>query len=295
MDIDELCALGREIKLIVCDLDGTLLNSDKQISRANLQVIDRAREKGIFTTICSGRAHQMLQAYSNDLNISGPLIAANGAVVFDTRTGTILSQKPIDSAVALPLLRFCQHNGMDYAALAAQNSFFSSNSVRIRRFEQYNSIAHLKGLPPVLLRRFDVGHNDALSDTIYKILIFELIDGQQKIAEEYLRKIPELAYTSSEKGLLDVSATGVSKGGGVHALARLMKIDERQICVFGDYYNDIPMMEVAGLPIAMGNAPEEVKAAALAVTGHNDEDGVAFGIERYILQTEGNRTKNENP
>lgn len=287
MNTEELRALGRKVKLIVCDLDGTLLNSGKQISDANLRAIEKAGREGVFTTLCSGRIHQMMQVYIRRLNIRGPLIAANGAVIFDGGINKILSQKTLDPDEALPLLQFCRQNGMDYSALTAGGSFFSKNSVRIGRFKQYNTIAQSEGLATIPLRFFENGRSAALPDDIYKILIYELKEGQQKTAEERLKKIPAFNYTSSEKGLLDVSARGVNKGRALRELARILGVTRQQICVFGDYYNDITMMAGAGLSIAMGNAPDEVKKATLAVTGSNDEDGVALGIEKYILQTEG--------
>lgn len=281
----DIYARGRAIKLIVCDMDGTLLDSRKQISRVSLTAMEKAREKGIFTTICSGRVHSMLAAYSRQLKIEGPLIAANGAVIFDTLNDKILFQKTIEPKAARDLLMFCGQNGMDYSLLASKNCFFSRNSVRIRRFEQYNNIARTDGLPEIPLRFFSDDYSEALSDDIYKILVYELHEGQKKQTEDYLHKHRELAWTSSEEGLVDVSANGVSKGEGVRKLARMLGLSASEICVFGDYFNDISMMEQAGLPIAMGNAHKSVKKAALAVTASNDEDGVALGIEKYILQT----------
>ena len=100
---------------------------------------------------------------------------------------------------------------------------------------------------------------------------------------EYIRSIGSLSYTSSEPGLLDVSAPGVDKGEGVRHLARLLGLEKQKIAVFGDFLNDIPLFDQAGLPIAMGNGDEITKAHALAITASNDEDGVARAIRRYIL------------
>lgn len=285
MNKTDTYTLGRAIKLIVCDMDGTLLDSRKQISRVSLAALEKAREKGIITTICSGRVHSMLSAYSNRLKIAGPLIAANGAVIYDTRNDKILFQKTIEPEAARALLMFCGQNGMDYSLLTSASCFFSRNSVRIRRFEQYNNIARTDGLPEIPLRFFSDDYSEALSSDIYKILVYELQEGQKKQVEAYLDKQPKLAWTSSEEGLLDISASGVNKGEGVRKLTQILGISASEVCVFGDYCNDIPMMKQAGLPIAMGNAHESVKKAALAVTASNDEDGVARGIEQYILQT----------
>lgn len=285
MTKQDLYALGREIKLVVCDLDGTLLNSCGQISPVNRRAAGLARESGVFVTICSGRPPSMLYAYSRALGIRGPLAAANGGVLLDTRTGKILYQRTVDPGAALPLLRFCRRRELDCAVLSVKGCFFSRGSARIRRVEQYNDIAAAEGLPQAPLFSLDDDYSAALSGDIYKILIYETDSARRREAEEYLEWAPEFTWTSSEKGLLDISARGVNKGDGVRRLAEALGIERGHICVFGDYLNDIPMMEQAGLPIAMGNAHEAVKEAALAVTDINDEDGVARAIEKYILRT----------
>lgn len=284
---DALYELGRRVKLVVCDLDGTLLNSGKQISAASVEAVQGARQRGVQTTFCTGRIHDMTLAYSRRMNIEGPMAAANGAVILDAQSGAILYKKTIPAAAALAVVSFCGQKGMDCSLLASEGCFFSRNSVRRQRFEQYNRIAEADGLPPLILRSLDDGFGDALSCDIYKILIYEIAEGQKKTAEAFLASFPELARTSSEEGLLDVSAAGVDKGRALRRLARIAGVSKGEICVFGDYCNDIPMMDQAGFPIAMGNAPEEVQLAALAVTASNDEDGVARGIEKYILQTGG--------
>lgn len=290
---------GRNIRLIICDLDGTLLNSRKLISPENLAAVREAQSRGIFVTICSGRVHPMLEAYSRTLNIQGPLIAANGGVIFDTRNGKILYRNLADGEKIYHLLRFCLEHGMDHIVVTSRACWYSENSRRIRRFEQYNDIARADKLRPIPLRRFGAAKDDAakddaaatdgddyreaLKDDIYKVLISGLSSKEQIMIEAYIRSAGGLSNTSSEPDLLDVSAEGVNKGDGVRILAEHLGLVKEQICVFGDYWNDIPMLEAAGLPIAMDNGDSRVKASALAITGSNDEDGVASAIRKYIL------------
>jgi Cof subfamily protein (haloacid dehalogenase superfamily) len=291
---EDLREAGRKIRLIICDLDGTLLNSRKLISPENLAAVREARSRGIFVTICSGRVHPMLEAYSRTLNIQGPLIAANGGVIFDTRNGEILYRNLAEGEKIYHLLRFCLKHGMDHIVVSSRACWYSENSRRIRRFEQYNDIAEADKLQPIPLRRFGAGtdaagaetgnnYREALKDGIYKVLISGISPKEQVMIEAYIRSLGGLSSTSSEPDLLDVSAEGVDKGNGVRILAKHLGLIKEQICVFGDYWNDIPMMEAAGLPIAMGNGDSRVKACALAVTGSNDEDGVASAIKKYIL------------
>jgi Cof subfamily protein (haloacid dehalogenase superfamily) len=275
--------IGEGIRLIVCDLDGTLLNSQKQISSGNLAAIRAAQERGIVVSICSGRTHTMLETYSRSLGINGLLIAANGAVLFDTRSGEIAYGNFIDPGQIYPLLQFCRTQGMDHLVASNVACWFSKGSKRVQRFEQYNELARGDGLPLIPLREFDCDYTEALAGDIYKVLIAGLNIDEQRKTEAYIQSLNGLACTSSDEGLLDISTAGTNKGEGVRLLANALGLEKQRICVFGDYRNDIPMFEQAGLSIAMGNSDALVKKSAMAVTSSNDDDGVARAIERYIL------------
>lgn len=225
----------------------------------------------------------MLEAYSRRLNIQGPLIASNGAVIYDTRTNTLPYLKAADKEAAYALLEYCRERDLDHIAATARGCWYCKNSRRIGRFEQYNKIAASDGLSLIPLYEFGSGYRDALESDIYKILVSELDSEEQRITADYIQSLGVLSSTSSEPGLIDVSAKGVDKGEGLRNLLRLLGLEKRQAFAFGDYWNDIPMLEEAGLPVVVGNAEEEVKKHALAVTASNDEDGVALALNQYIL------------
>ncbi len=282
MNIDELRVLGGGIKAIVCDLDQTLLNSHKQISPTNLEAIHQAQEKGIFVTICSGRIFTMLEAYVKDLSIEGPVISTNGAAIVDSNCNKVLWSRPIDRQLAMQILDFAKEHSYDYSALTGDACYFSKNSIRIERFLQYNQIAVENGLAAIPIEYFENDHQVVNGD-IYKILIFEIHPGDFEEASVFLKTVDGIDFTSSEEGLLDVMAAGVDKGVGVAQLREIMGIHKNELCVFGDYLNDLPMFLEAGFPIAMENACDSVKEAALAIADHFDRDGIAKAIYKYIL------------
>ncbi|MDR2901404.1 MAG: Cof-type HAD-IIB family hydrolase [Treponema sp.] len=270
------------IKVIVCDLDGTLLNNQKLISPGNLRAVNAARERGIFVTICTGRIPEMTEAYIRFLGIQGPVIMANGAAIIDTRDNSVPYRECSDNDQAAKLLEFCAERGFDHIAAAVEGCYYSRNSKRIERFTQYNSIAqkeNMKQMSLVLLDDYSV----IKKLNIYKLLIAGLSKDQQNEVEAYVETLPDLGHTSSEQGLLDVGAAEVNKGNGVRNLARVMGISADEICVFGDFHNDVPMFEAAVFSVAMGNADESVKKSASYITKTNDEDGVAAAIEKYFL------------
>ncbi len=282
MDTKELNALGKNIKVIICDLDQTLLNSQKRISRNNLGAIQAAQAKGIFVTICSGRIFTMLETYASDLAIDGPLISTNGAVIVNSPDGKILASHPIERQRALEILENAAKNNFDYAALTPTACYFSTNSIRVQRFLQYNEIANAQAMETIPIQYLDESH-DEIEGEIYKILIQELQPGDLETASAFLNEVAGISVTNSEEGLLDVMKANVDKGTGVAELRQLLGVGKAEVCVFGDYLNDLPMFFESGLPIAMENAHELLKENALVITGHYDDDGIAKAIYDYIL------------
>jgi len=282
LNLEELRVLGSGIKVIICDLDQTLLNSNKQISQNDLAALKAAQDRDIFVTIPSGRIFTMLGTYMHDLNIMGPLISTNGAAIIDTRDRKLLWSRPVDSKIAIEIFEYAKSQGFDYSALTGNACYFSPNSIRIRWFWQYNEIAAARNMDLIPLVYFS-DHLDTVEGDIFKILIYENQPGEFKSASSYLQEIEGISCTSSEKGLLDIMAANVDKGTGVAQLRQILGVRREEVCVFGDYINDLPMFQEAGFPIAMANAHEKVKTNALAVTDSNDSDGIAKAIYQYNL------------
>lgn len=283
MEQTELRKFGQNIRMVVCDLDQTLLNSDATLSAENLAAIRAAEAKGIFVTICSGRIFTMLEAYAWTLDIQGPVITTNGAAIVDGKTGKLLSKHSIPREAAVKMLDYARERNYDYSALTGQVSFFSGNSLRIKRFERYNEIAEAGGLEGMRLEYFDGRSYADIENDILKMLLYQIPEDDFASVTAFLDKIPEICYTSSDEGLLDVMAAGTNKGSAVAEVRELLGLEKNQVCVFGDYINDLPMFEEAGLTVAMANAHEELKKQALYVTDTNDQAGVARAIEALML------------
>jgi Cof subfamily protein (haloacid dehalogenase superfamily) len=279
----ELRKLGQNVRMVVCDLDQTLLNSDATLSSENLAAIRAAEAKGIFVTICSGRIFTMLEAYARALDIQGPVITTNGAAIVDGRTGELLSKHSIPREAAVKILDYARERDYDYSALTGQVSFFSGNSLRIKRFERYNEIAEAGGLEGMRLEYFDGRSYADIENDVLKMLLYQIPEDDFASVIAFLDKIPEICYTSSDEGLLDVMAAGTNKGTAVAEVRELLGLEKAQVCVFGDYINDLPMFNEAGLTVAMANAHEELKKQALYVTDTNDQAGVARAIEVLML------------
>lgn len=283
MEKSELRKLGQKIKMVVSDLDQTLLNSDATISAENLAAIRAAEEKGIFFTVCSGRISPMMEVYLRTLNIQGPVITTNGAAIVDGNSGKQLSRHTIPHEVAVKILDFARERDYDYSALTASVSYFSANSQRIKRFERYNEIATGSGLHPMRLERFSGRSYTDIEDDILKLLLYQIPEGETDSVAAFLASIPEIDYTSSDEGLLDILGAGTNKGAAVAEVRKMLGFEKDEVCVFGDFLNDLAMFEEAGLSVAVSNAHEEVRNKAMYVTDTNDRAGVARALEDLVL------------
>ncbi len=283
MEHTELRKLGQNIKMVVSDLDQTLLNSDATFSPENLDAIRAAEAKGIFFTICSGRIFPMLEVYVRALDIQGPVITTNGAAIVDGKTGKLLSKRTIPHEIAVKILDYARERDYDYSALTGQVSYFSGNSQRIKRFERYNEIAESDGLKAMQLEYFNGRSYTNIEDEILKMLLYQIPAEEFSSVLAFLDSIPEIHFTSSDEGLLDIMAAGTNKGTAVAEVRKLMGLEKEQVCVFGDYINDLAMFEEAGLTVAMSNAHEELKSKALYITDTNDRAGVARALKALIL------------
>jgi Cof subfamily protein (haloacid dehalogenase superfamily) len=272
-----------QIRLIVCDMDGTLLDSEKRISGRTLETIREARRKGVVTTICSGRLYLMLGVYVRRLALDVPFIASNGGVIFDPLERKILYQELLPSKDAGELFDFCKQNGLDYCALGPTGGFFLPGSRCARRFENYNKLAEETGVEAIPLHLFDSRHENALRVPLHKALVYRDGGKADVLIDDFFTTRSILRYTFSDPFVADVAPPEVDKGRGVARLAQIMGIGKEEICVFGDYNNDLPMFREAGLSVAMGNACQEAKDLADVVTSSNDDDGVAEAIRKYIL------------
>lgn len=285
MTDESLKVLGKKIKLIICDMDGTLLNSNREISAKTREAIRHAKSRGIAFSLSTGRIQIMTELYCRELEQDFPIIAANGAVVWDPIKRKPIWEITMDKSEALTTINYGEEHDLDYIAITMTGCYYSKNSVRKQRFLQYNEIARKMNYEEMTVLPIDGNWDVFKEQGVCKILIFEPNERKLQAAAEFLQTLPKTGYTSSEPKLLDVSSKGVSKGIGLEKLAEHMNIPREAICAMGDYENDISMIEYAGLGVAMGNANDTVKMCADYITETNDEDGVAKLIERLLGET----------
>lgn len=280
---------GRRIRLVACDLDGTLLTSAKTLSPATLAVARELRARGIHLTIASGRIYTMLQVFSRALDIDVPLITSNGAIVIHPDTGETALDIRLDHEALERVIDFAWEHELDLSILAPELCLFSANSLRMRNFEQYNRDAAAADLPLMNLERLAPGIDAAAARAratqlaVSKLLVYQPGPTGLAALEAFVAADPDLLFVASGPELYEILPAGISKGRALAALTRHLGLEPDQVMAFGDFDNDLDMLEFAGFSVAMANSVPEVLAAADLVTASNDEDGVAAALRTYVL------------
>jgi hydroxymethylpyrimidine pyrophosphatase-like HAD family hydrolase len=255
-------------RLVLVDLDGTLVGSNGVVSSRNSSVLERAVVAGCRVVVATGRPARIVTPLRESL---GHAIALcyNGAVVLDLATGDILEAHLLEGSVfqdAVERVRAAGYTfvvgveGMPDIGVRAENGFREGFPIPRGTLAELCSVGVVKGLVRVNADQFD-GVWDAFADGFRDTL-------------EVTR--------SGVEGLIEVSAVGVSKGGVIAGLAVRWGIDAADAIAFGDMPNDLEMFRWAGRSVAMGNAEPEVKLAATEVGAHHDEDAVAQVLERWF-------------
>jgi Cof subfamily protein (haloacid dehalogenase superfamily) len=263
-------------RLLAIDLDGTLLSPRPQkiITARTRQALQRAVDLGITVVIATGQSLPVLQSICGDLPIAGPQIIENGAVIADIHTGQIYHEKWLPVACILPVLEALQEAGFHRAYHLLHRVYADRNTPRIQQWYR----------PPVhpAIEVEDVA--SLYPEPCIKIVgICEESKLREKRQELMDRFSSQLYVTQSAFDLLEFLHPEVSKARGLHTVAQDLGIQPAEIVAIGDGHNDIGMLQLAGLGVAMGNADDEVKRVADYITLSNAEEGVADAIEKMVL------------
>lgn len=267
------------IKLVAVDLDGTLLNSQNQVSPENKRAIQKAKEQGVKVVLVTGRPLKGMLHILEECNLleEGDIgLTYNGGLVQWTHSGETLRQ------IALP-----KEDVLDVYALSEKLdlpcNFIDLDTVYEPRYpvgkvSLYPSI--MKALPAKPIDVKDLPEKFPINKIVMSWHAEELDEKIPLIPAYYHEK-----YTifKSRTNLLEILPKTVDKGKGLHLLSEVLSIPVEDMMAIGDQENDLAMVQEAGMGIAMGNATQLVKEAAQFVTKTNDAHGVGYAIEKYVL------------
>ncbi|WP_186328696.1 HAD family hydrolase [Bacillus sp. X1(2014)] len=284
-------------RLLATDLDGTLLNDQKEIDMETIEAIHEYRKRGGKVVICSGRSPLSTQWIARTIGLSGePIIAYNGAILL-AENGEISEQSVFPYEPLVSFWELCETKGI-YA------HFYEGDTLLVPKVNKWNE-HWIENNIPTLEKSGGERHQcqsvrekcqvKVVDDfyrylkeqepSITKIAVFD--EGNK--LPEFTRRLKEQAVdmeiSSSFNFInLEITPSGVTKASALVKLTEQLGIPLSQTAAIGDNFNDALMLSAAGLGIAMGNAPGKVRQLADQVTGNNNEAGVAKAIRRYLLE-----------
>ena len=267
------------IKLVAIDMDGTLLNSKKELLEETKQYFKNFHNKNTETllVLCTGRPETGIRPYLKDLGYleeNHYIISQNGANIYESQTGKRVMDAFVDSAAIQKWIELGKKHGV--SVMGAGVDYYYSFDEGPTEWMEYD-VKIVNGS----LKR--ISKEESLSTDFYKLLLL----GEEEQLNEFETVIPndwrdEFYVVRSQKYLIEVLTKGVNKAFGLEKLANKLGIQPSEIVAIGDAANDIEMLQYAGLAIAMGNASEEVKAIADIVTDTNENNGVIKAIDKLI-------------
>lgn len=264
----------KTLRFVISDVDGTLVRSDKSLSRANEEAVRSLRAAGVRFSLISARPPSGMRWIVDRLDLEGPFGAFNGGTIFD-RSGTVGEPHRLDPRLARDMLSLFERRGVIRWLYADGDWLINAADLRHTPREVLSA-----GLDPVITQE--------LRERVARVDKLVAVSDDDELLSRIEAEARELAgeratIARSQRYYLDVTALAANKGDGVAALAAAARVPLDCLAVLGDQQNDLPMFARAGFAVAMGQASGDVQAKADAVAASNDEDGVADAIVRLLL------------
>lgn len=259
-------------RLIALDVDGTLLNDDHALTPRVRASVRSAARGGAEIVLCTGRGSASALTVLDELGLSGTMITHNGASIVDSETRRVMFEQAIDDRLAHRYIDEVRARGLHFDMNTSFELFVNGLDGETERMYADMNVQPL--LRPV---------GDGLPEHTVKLSVYASEAEIDALEETWRTWEHELQYIRSGIHFIDIQHPDAAKGKSLEKLAAIRGVPREQVLAIGNYYNDIGMLEFAGLGIAMGNSPDGVKAAADEETHTNNEDGVAYALERWGL------------
>jgi len=271
-------------KLVVCDLDGTLLNGAGPVSPAVRQAMQDTVDAGHWITVCTGRGHQLLKPFLGQIVVNAPLICCNGGLVLDWPSLQVIYAAPTPLKLSHDAVRLAMPRG--WRALA----YFSD--MRTLLYYGYSPLDPSQSIRPgyqLVQEGVVIAEGSdpltAITKPLQKLIVLAPKPGATPEFVSVLQtEVGDRArVVLSSPRAAELLVPGVSKAEGLKRVARRIKVLRRDTIAIGDADNDVDMLCWAGLGIAMGNAMPAVRAVAEWVAPSVDQDGVAVALRRFVM------------
>ncbi|KXT75000.1 Hydrolase (HAD superfamily) [Streptococcus sp. DD10] len=268
------------IKLLALDMDGTLLNSAKKISKTNIEAIHKAIKKGVQLVLCTGRPLFGVKPYYEQLGLvekNGFAIVNNGCSIHETLNWDLIDWEELTLEDIQFLESLAKQSQVQLTLIDEEHYFVlggAANSI-------IEADAKLVFTTPTEISLSDIKkHQYTLFQAMFLGTESQVDDFESRFAHIIANRF---SGVRSQPVIYEAMPSGITKASALARLAQKMGLESNEVMAIGDADNDIEMLEFAGLSIAMGNASNHVKQFADYITDSNDNHGVAKAIEKHIL------------
>jgi Cof subfamily protein (haloacid dehalogenase superfamily) len=282
---------SKKISILLADVDGTLVDSQKRITERAKAAIQKLSEAGIKFAVTSGRPPRGMKMIVEQVKLTTPVAAFNGGMLVEPDTMKVLVQQTLDGETARLVIQRVGELGLDVWVYSGVDWYLHDLNSPHREKEE-----RTVQFPPKVVKNFD----EALEQGVAKVVgvsdDYTLVAKAEKaIADEFEHGVhahctttsrdcdPSVSAARSQPYYLDITHPKANKGSVVEMLADLLKIPPAEFITIGDMPNDVLMFKKSGYSIAMGQASPEVQKSATYVTAGMDDEGFAKGVEDYIL------------
>lgn len=270
-----------QYRIIALDLDGTTLDSGGRIRARTRQAVAAVRQKGAEVVLVTGRHHSVTRPFHDELGLASPAICCNGTYVYDFASDRAVSGAPMAADDARFVVATCQRHRVEMLLYTGQTMFFQVLTPHIKKLLAW--IAGLDTRPrPELSQAADFSAVVEAAPTIWKFVMTHADAGRLAACHDEIRGTGRFSIEYSWHDRVDVMPAGMSKGARLIDWAAGRGIAPAEIIAFGDNCNDMEMLTAVGRGIAMGNAPDVVKAVAAETIGTNDTDAIAEALARLF-------------
>ena len=258
-----------EIKntLVVSDLDGTLLNSEKNIDLETIKTINNLIKKGLKFTFATSRPFMIVKKYYETIDMDIPVVVSSGSMIYDFKKKDLIYSSNLSKEVIKIVLENDSRQRMVFHS--SDGMIMSTKNPRFKQFvkEDYS-------FKPLDIEEYDLSNVKCGQISILAEYVLE--DSMNKY-KELLKDYDVRVFDTG--GAVGIVNKDVSKANGIKKLIELINVDEKDVVVFGDGYNDIEMFNCFKNSYAMGNSIEEIKRLSKSVTYDNDHNGVAHALK----------------
>jgi Cof subfamily protein (haloacid dehalogenase superfamily) len=265
-----------QYKMLVLDMDDTLLTDDHKISELNKKVLLEAQAKGVYVVLASGRPTSAMTAYARELELhlnDSYIISFNGAIISTVKDDLVLFEQKLTVEQIHELYDYSVKMKTHIITYVENEIISETDSEYIEIEKEITGLAHVK-VP---------SFKDAVSKPAVKCILLADPSYLKELEEDLKSAMPHLSIAMSKPFFLEAAQNGIDKAASIKILAEKLNIQQSEIIAVGNAGNDLTMIEYAGLGVWVDNVTPELRDRANVIVASNNNDGVAEVVQRYIL------------